>query len=175
MILDRHPCAVDVHLLPRLPISGAHADDIAFIRHDIDQFVLAKEATQHRTSFVLLLSHLDGEGDEVIAGKSETGDDMRDGRTSPVHADQVGRLQLVEVERLVVVPRGEFSLGAIVEVADVPDLDEVAVHGGDGKHGDLRCPLAVVGCGNRVVPDDEHRKDDEEGEKGPPPTLQKRE
>jgi hypothetical protein len=59
--------------------------------------------------------------------EAEADHDVRDGIACPIDRDQVDLIQLLQVERSVILPRHEVLLGAVVEIADVVHGHEIAV------------------------------------------------
>jgi hypothetical protein len=94
-VLDRphHPEEVDV-LRRRLSVVCPHADHVALVGRDVEQLVLPEEPRHRRVLLRALLAHLDGDGQMVFA-EAEAQKQVGDGRTHPVHGDEVDPRRIV--------------------------------------------------------------------------------
>src|SRR5262249_26019188 len=93
-----------------------------------------------------------GDGDIVLFAKAKAHQQVRNGLPRPVGADQVDRLQLLQVERLVVIPRGEIRFCTIREVTDVVQGDAVTIERRRGQDSHVSLPIARVRGGDRTPP-----------------------
>src|SRR5205823_97010 len=78
----RNGRAVKVDIL--LAVVCAHADHVALIRHDVDEFELPVEPADRRIALAKLLPRLDGETERRRVSELEAGDGMRDPGRTPV-------------------------------------------------------------------------------------------
>jgi len=78
-LFGRHAHAVKTYFLT-LPIIGPHAHQVALVGDDVDQLILAKEASHRRVGFALLLAGLDGKTDVVSPEEAEAHHRVRDKR-----------------------------------------------------------------------------------------------
>ena len=136
---------VDVDVLGRvLPVVRAQPDHVALVGHHVEELVLPEEAFQRRIAFAFRLAHLDRNGQMVVAGEAEAHEVMGNRWPHPIGCHDVHRLQLPQVEGLVVIGRAEVGFAPIVEIADVVDGDLITRDRGVGQHRHLRLPVAIV-------------------------------
>src|SRR5437762_8895914 len=67
-----------------LAVVCAHADHVALIGHDVDEFELPVKPTDSRVGLAKLLARLDGEAERRRVSELETYDRMRDPGRAPV-------------------------------------------------------------------------------------------
>src|SRR5690606_35922524 len=89
-VAQRRTRTVDINIFLRLPVGGAHANDIPFVRDYADQLVLTKKAGEGRIGFTFFLARLDGHGEIVFAVEAEAHHNMRDRFAGAVDGDDVG-------------------------------------------------------------------------------------
>ncbi len=166
-VLARRADAVDVDVLPRLPVVRAHPDQVALVADHVHELVLLEEAGDGGVRLAALLPRLDRDRDVPVAHEPEAHHDVRDRVAHPVARDEVGGAQVRQVERRVVPARGEVGLGAVVEVADVVERDALAVDVGPGEAGHLGLPVAVVRGRDVEPPAEDRGEGDEEAEERP--------
>src|SRR5215471_3833769 len=118
--------AIQIDLLVRLPIRRAQANHIAFVSDHVDELILLEKPLDRRVVLCALFASLNGDGDIVLFAKAKAHQQVRNGIPRPVGADQVYRLQLLQIERLVVIPRGEIRFRTVHKVTDVVQGNAVA-------------------------------------------------
>ena len=119
-----------------------------------------------------LLAGFDREGHEVLLLKPETDHDVGDRIPHPVDRDQVDRVQLFEIERFVIIPHVEVRFGAVGQVADVVDGDEITFNVGKRQHGHVALPRPVVRGWDGHPPARNGRKYQQKPDQGPEPVAQ---
>src|SRR6266850_1171637 len=155
---------IDVNVLRRiLPIVGPEPDQIPLIGDDVKEFVLLEEAGDRGIALVSLPTCLDGDRYEIFAGKSEAQKNVSNCVSHPVSSNHVDRIELPEVEGLVVVPRREIGLSPVVEVSNVMKRNQIAVDRGVCELGVFWSPVAILGGGNRRPPGNEEKKHRQKG------------
>jgi hypothetical protein len=167
--------AVDVDVLPRLPVVRAHSDQVALVADDVDELVLLEEAGERGVRLATLLPRLDRDRDVPVAHEAEAHHDVRDRVAHPVARDQVGGAQVRQIEGRVVPARGEVGLGAVVEVANVVERHALAVDVGPGEAGHLGLPVAVVRGRDAEPPAEDRGEGDEEADERPTAVREHRE
>src|SRR5262245_24635979 len=147
---------IDVNVLGRvLSIVCPEPDQIPLIGYDVKKLVLLEEARDGGIALVSLPACLDGDRYKIFAGKSEAQKNMSDCVSHPVRGDNVDRIELSEIEGLIVVTGREIGLGPVVEVSNVVNRHQIAVDCGVRQPGILRRPISVLLGGNRRPPGNE--------------------
>ena len=111
----------------------------------------------------------------MLAGKAEAHHDVRDRIARPIDREQIDRVQLAQIEGAIVIARHEVLLGAIVEVADIVQRDEIAILRRIGQDRDLGLPVALIGRLDREPPQQHDRERGTEAEQRPAPVRQEQE
>src|SRR5437016_796116 len=148
----RNSRAVKVDIL--LAVVCAHADHVALIGHDVDEFELPVEPADSRVGLAKLLARLDGEAERRRVSELEAGDGMRDPGRSPVIDREVDAGDLRDAHSARLPMRGEVGLGPVVAVAYVVECDFVALNVGPRFLAHVRLPVAIVGRRKRQPPDE---------------------
>src|SRR5437762_2498966 len=81
-VLRRNGRAVKIDIL--LAVVCTHADHVALIGHDVDEFELPVKPTDSRVGLAKLLARLDGEAERRPVSELEADDGMRDPGRAPV-------------------------------------------------------------------------------------------
>ena len=112
-----------------MAIIGAKPYDIAFIRHDIVEFILTKKPFDCRIAFPLFLSCFDGNGQIIATGKSETQKYVRYGRSHPVNGGDIHRFESAQVKAFVIIRGRIIGFSPIIEIPNIMHRDLVTVNG----------------------------------------------
>src|SRR5437899_3301012 len=143
----------------------AHADHVALIGHDVDEFELPVEPADGRIGLAKLLAYLYGEAERRRVSELEAGDGMRDPWRAPVIDGEVDASDLRESHGVRFPMRGVVGIGPVVAVAHVMQRHFVALNVRPGLLGHVWLPVAIVGWRKRQPPDQhagkEHDKDDQ--------------
>src|SRR5262245_48921596 len=107
---------------------------------------------------------LDGDRQEIFAGKAEAYNSMGDRITHPVGSNEIDRVELPQIEGLVIVARREIGLSPVVEVSNVMNCHQVPVDRRVGRLGVFRRPIAVLAWRNRRPPRNEQQETGREDE-----------
>ena len=174
-VLARDLGPVEVDVLPGLPVVGAHADQVPLVGDDVVELVLLEEPREGRIALAALLARLHGDRDVASVREAEAHKDVGDRIAHPVRGEEVGRLELREIEGRIVPARREIGFGAVVEVPDVVDGHALAVDRDGGQHGDLRLPVAIVRGWDAEPPREDDRENGEEADERPAAPWQQRE
>src|SRR6266446_10337812 len=102
-----------------LAVVRAHADHVALIGHDVDEFELSVEPADSRVGLANLLACLDGEAERRRVSELEAGDGMRDPGRTPVIDREVDAGDLRDAHDARLPMRGVVGLGPVVAVAYV--------------------------------------------------------
>src|SRR5439155_17886481 len=113
----RNGRAVKIDIL--LAVVRAHADHVALIGHDVNEFELAVEPADSRVSLAKLLARLDGEAERRRVSELEAGDGMRDPGRAPVIDREVDAGDLRDAHGARLPMRGVVCLGPVIAVAYV--------------------------------------------------------
>ena len=140
-----------------LPVIRPDPDQVPFVTHDVDQFVLLKESSNRGISFSGFFSSFDGHR-QMLVPKPEAQKNMRDLRTHPIHRDEVHGIQFGQVVGPVVILNRKIRLRPIVKVADVVDGDEIAIKRGMRKHRDFLLPFTSIGWFDGAPPREKRQK-----------------
>src|SRR4029453_2554645 len=97
----------------------AHADHIAFVGHDVDQFELPVKPADSRVALPKLLARLDGEAERWRVSELKTGNGMRDPGRAPVIDREVDASYLRDAHGARLPMRSVVGLGPVIAVADV--------------------------------------------------------
>src|SRR6266849_8606528 len=109
--------AVKIDVL--LAVVCAHADHVALIGHDIDEFELPVEPADSRVGLAKLLARLDGEAERRRVSELKTDDGMRDPGRAPVIDREVDARDLRDAHGARLPTRGVVGVVPIVAVAYV--------------------------------------------------------
>src|SRR6266550_6860766 len=156
----RNRCAVKIDIL--LAVVCAHADHVALIGHDVDEFELPVKPADGRVGLAKLLARLDGEAERRRVSELEAGNGMRDPGRAPVIDRQVDACDLRDAHRARLPMRGVFGLGPVVAVAYVVQRYFVALNVSPRFLGHVRLPVAIVGRRKRQPPDEHAGKQHDE-------------
>src|SRR5437870_1882327 len=135
-----------------LAIVCAHADHVALIGHDVDEFELPVEPADSRIGLAKLLARLDGEAERRRVSELKAGDGMRDPGRAPVIDREVDAGDLRDAHGARLPMRGVVGLGSVVAVAYIVQRYFVALNVGPCFVGDVRLPVAIVGRRKRQPP-----------------------
>src|SRR6266481_9836473 len=136
----------------------AHADHVAFIGHDVDEFELPVESANSRVGLAKLLARLDGEADRRRIGELKAGDGMRDPGRAPVVDREVDAGDLRDAHSARLPVRSVVSLGPVVAVAYVVQRYFVSLNVGPRFLGHVQLPVAIIGRRKRQPPDEHATK-----------------
>src|SRR5256885_1428249 len=142
-VRSRNGRAVKIDIL--LPVVCTHADHVALIGHDVDDFELPVEPADSRVGLAKLLARLDGEAERRRVSELEGDDGMRDPGRAPVIDREVDACDLGYAHGTRLPSRGVIGLGPVVAVAYVVQRYFVALNVGPGFLGYVRLPVAIVG------------------------------
>src|SRR5437773_3986195 len=148
---DRRAVKIDV----LLAIVRAHADHVALIGHDINEFKLPVEPADSGISLADGLPCLNRKAKRRGVCKLETDDGMRNPWRTPVIDGEIDTSDLRETHGARLPPRGVVGLGPVVAVADVVQRYFVALNVGPPFLGNVRLPVAIVGR-RKGQPPNEH-------------------
>src|SRR5215467_6751860 len=111
---------------------------------------------------------LNGDRQEIFAGKAEADNSMGDRITYPVGSNEIDRVELPQIEGLVIVARREIGLSPVVEVSNVMNCHQIPVDRRVGRLGVFRCPIAVLAWRNCRPPRNEQQETGREDEERAP-------
>src|SRR5213595_1045805 len=157
----RNGRAVKIDIL--LAVVCAHADHVALIGHDVDEFELPVKPTDSRVGLAKLLARLDGEAERRRVSELETYDRMRDPGRAPVIDREVDAGDLGDAHGARLPMRGVVGLGSVIAVADVVQRYFVALNVGPRFLGHVRLPVAIVGRRKRQPPDEHATEEQRKG------------
>lgn len=143
---------------------GADFDDVALVSDDVDEFELFEEGGDGGEAFADFGACFDGDAEGRGVVEVEADEGVADGTEFPVGDEEVHGLEIGEGVGAVFVADGEIVGGAVVEVAEASEVDEVAVEGGAGHDGDVGSPGAVMGGVDGGPPDEDGEKEGGEEE-----------
>ena len=123
----------------------AEAHDVALVRDDEDELVLAEEPAQRGVLLALSLARLDRDGQVLVALEPPAQDRVSDERRSPVDEEEIQGAEPREVQRAILEVHGVVGLGPILDVADVVHDHAIAVDVGKGQRRHVGLPVALVG------------------------------
>src|SRR5207247_2742618 len=127
-----------------LAVVCAHADHVALIGHDVDEFELPVEAADSRVGLAKFLARLDGKTERRRVSKLKADDGMRDPGRAPVIDREVDAGDLRDAHGTRLPTRGVVGLGPVVAVANVVKHYLVALNVGPRFLGHVRLPVAIV-------------------------------
>src|SRR5712691_10604217 len=150
--------AVKIDIL--VAVVCAHADHVALIGHDVDEFELPVEPADSRVGLAKLLARLDRETERRPISELEADDGMRDPGRAPVIDREVDAGDLRDAHGTRLPMRGIVGLGPVVAVTYVVQHYFVALNVGPRFLGHVRLPVAIVGRRKRQPPyeDDTEKK-----------------
>src|SRR5713101_8115755 len=157
----RNGRAVKVDIL--FAVVCAHADHVALIGHDVDEFELPVEPADSRVGLAKLLARLDGEAERRRVSQLEAGDGMRDPGRAPVIDREVDAGDLRDAHGARLPMRDVVGLGPVVAVAYVVQRYFIALNFGPRFLGHVRLPVAIVGRRKRQPPDEYATKNKSKG------------
>src|SRR5438067_12345893 len=111
----RNGRAVKIDIL--LAVVCAHADHVALISHDVDEFELPVEPADSRIGLAKLLARLNGEAERRRVSELEADDGGRDPRRTPVIDREVDAGNLRDTHGARFPSRCVVGLGPVVAVA----------------------------------------------------------
>src|SRR5213592_4982025 len=155
-VLWRNGRAVKIDIL--VAVVCAHADHVAFIGRDIDEFELPIEPANGRVGLTKLLARLDREAERRRISELEADDGMRDPGRAPVIDREIDAGDLRDAHGARLPMRGIVGLGPVVAVAYVVQRYFVALNVGPRFLGHVRLPVAIVGRRKRQPPDEHAAK-----------------
>src|SRR5436190_4075569 len=130
----------------------AHADHVALIGHDVDEFELPVEAFDSGIGLAKLPARLDGETERRCVSELEADDWMGDPGRAPVIDREVYAGDLRNTHRTRFPVRRVVGLGPVIAVAYVMQRYFVALNVGPRFLGHIRLPVAIVGRRKRQPP-----------------------
>src|SRR5713101_8214449 len=148
----RNGRAVKINIL--LAVVCAHADNVAFIGRDVDEFELPVESADSRVGLAKLLARLDREAERRRISELEADDGMRDPGRAPVIDREIDAGDLRDAHGARLPMRGVVGLGPVVAVAYIVQRYFVALNVGPRFPGHVRLPVAIVGRRKRQPPDE---------------------
>src|SRR4029453_10103311 len=110
-------CAVKIDIL--FAVVCAHADHVALIGHDVNEFELPIEPADGRVGLAKLPARLYGEAERRRVSELEAGDGMADPGAPPVIDREVDASDLRESHGARLPMRGVVGIGPVVAVAYV--------------------------------------------------------
>ena len=119
----------------------AEAHDVALVRDDEDELVLAEEPAQRGVLLALPLARLDRDGQVPVALEPPAQDRVSDERRSPVDEEEIQGAELREVQRAILEAHGVVGLGPVLGVADVVHEHAIAVDVGKGQRRHVGLPV----------------------------------
>src|SRR5213080_1700315 len=152
----RNGRAVKIDIL--LAIVCAHADHVALISHDVDEFKLPVEPADGRVGLAKLLARLDREAERRRVSELEADDGMRDPGRAPVIDREIDAGDLRDAHGARLPMRGVVGLGPVIAVAYVVQRYFVALNVGPSFLRHIRLPVAIVGRRKRQPPDEHESK-----------------
>src|SRR5438105_8446148 len=152
--------AVKIDIL--LAVVCAHADHVALIGYDVDEFELPVEPADSRVGLAKLLARLDGEAERRRVSELEADDGMRDPGRAPVIDREIDAGDLRDPYGARLPMRSVVGLGPVVAVAYVVKRYFVALNVGPRFLGHVRLPVAIVGRRKRQPPDEHAGKEHNE-------------
>src|SRR6266581_9456060 len=110
-VLRRNGRVVKIDVL--LAVVRAHADHVALISHDVDEFELPVEAFDSGIGLAKLLARLDGEAERRRVSELEADDGMRDPGRAPVIDREVDASDLRDLHSAYLPMRRVVRLGPV--------------------------------------------------------------
>src|SRR4029077_15914229 len=147
----RNRCAVKIDIL--IAVVCAHANHVALIGHDVNEFEAPIQSADGRVGLAKLLAYLYGEAERRRVSELKAGDGMRDPWRAPVIDREVDASDLRDAHGARLPMRGVVGIGPVVAVAYVMQRHLVALNVGPGCLSDVRFPAAIVGWRKRQPPD----------------------
>src|SRR5439155_10378466 len=152
----RNGRAVKIDIL--IAVVCAHANHVALIGHDVDEFELPVEPADSRVGLAKLLARLDGKAEWRRVSELEADDGMRDPGRAPVIDREIDAGDLRDAHGACLPMRGVVGLGPVIAVADVVQGYFVALNVGPRFLGHVWLPVAIVGRRKRQPPDEHATK-----------------
>ena len=150
----RNGGAVKIDVLA-LAVVRSHADHVALVGHDVDEFELPVKPADGRVGLAKLLARLDGETNGRRIGELEANDGMRDPGRAPVIDGEVDAGDLRNAHGARLPMRRVVGFGPVVAVADVVQGHFIALDVGPRFLGHICLPIAIL-CGLDGQPPHEH-------------------
>src|SRR5947208_10613910 len=122
----------------------AHANHVALIGHDVDEFELPVEPADSRVGLAKLLARLDGKAEWRRVSELEADDGMRDPGRAPVIDREVDAGDLRDAHSARFPVRGVIGLGAVVTVANIVQGYFVALDLRPRELRDVELPIGFV-------------------------------
>src|SRR3989440_3837220 len=138
----RNGRAVKIDIL--LPVVCTHADHVALIGHDVDEFELPVKPADSRVGLAKLLACLNGEAERRRVSELEADDGMRDPGRAPVIDREVDAGDLGDAHGARLPVRGVVGLGAVVTVANIVQGYFVALDLRPRELRDVELPIGFV-------------------------------
>jgi len=139
-------------------VVGADFDDVALVTDDVDEFELFEEGGNGGEASADFGAGFDGDAEGRGVVEVEADEGVADGSELSVGDEEVHGLEVGQGIGAVFVADGEVVGGAVVEVAEAGEVDEVAVEGGAGHDGDVGSPRAIMGGEDGGPPDEDGQK-----------------
>jgi len=131
-IVHRHVETVEVDVLI-CTVVGTQTDEIPLVCHHVSQLELFEEALDRRVFLPNFLAGLNRDAEMTSVLETETHHGMGDVGRPPVDVEEIDTLQFAQVEGPVVVVDRVVSFGAVINVADIVDGDQVILDLGPGE------------------------------------------
>ena len=96
-VFDWRIGSVNIDVLLRLTVSGAHSNHVALVGDDVIKFVLSKKAREGRIALAFLLASLDRNRDVIFALEPKANHDVGDRLACPINGDDVRGIELTQI------------------------------------------------------------------------------
>src|SRR5947208_5685520 len=149
-VLRRNCRMVKIDVL--LAVVRAHADHVALIGHDVNEFELPVEAFDSGIGLAKLPARLDGEAERRRVSELEANDGMRDPGRAPVIDREVDAGDLRDAHGARLPLRCVVGLGPVIAVAYIVEGYFVALNVRPRFLSHVRLPVAIVGRRKRQPP-----------------------
>src|SRR5205807_2958800 len=130
----------------------AHANHVALIGHDVDEFELPVEAFDSGIGLVKLPARLDGEAERRRVSELEANDGMGDPGRAPVIDREVDTGDLRDAHGARLPMRRVLGLGPVIAVAYIVEGYFIALNVRPRLLSHVRLPVAIVGRRKRHPP-----------------------
>src|SRR5713101_5959126 len=148
----RNSRVVEIDIL--IAVVCAHADHVALIRHDVDEFELPVEAFDSGIGLAKLPARLDREAERRRVSELEADDGMGDPGRAPVIDREVDAGDLRDAHGARLPMRRVVGLGPVIAVAYIVKRYFVALNVCPRFLGHVRLPVAIVGRRKRQPPNE---------------------
>src|SRR5215472_3929931 len=132
---------IKVHRLSS--VIGAHAHEVAFATHHIDQLELLEEGSDGRKAFANLWPCFDGDTKRRRIVECETKERVPDRPLGKVGNVEVEAFQVRQQNLPILVSDREVVPATVVEVADAGQTHMVAINNGSWHYCDFRSPVPI--------------------------------